>query len=35
MDVIHGEFYRSLEALWHKHQPNYPGYKDVALVMHE
>jgi hypothetical protein len=35
VDVIHKEFYRSLEGLWYKHQPSYPGYKDVTLVMHD
>ena len=35
VSAIHKQFYAALEALWHKHQPSYPDYRDVKLVMHD
>ncbi|CAK0784954.1 hypothetical protein CVIRNUC_008159 [Coccomyxa viridis] len=35
VSAIHKQFYDALEALWHKHQPSYPDYSDVKLVMHD
>ena len=33
VDAVHKRFYDALEAMWHKHQPSFPEYKDVKLVM--
>ena len=33
VDAAHKQFYDTLEALWRKHQPTFPEYKDVKLVM--
>ena len=35
VSAVHKQFYNALEALWHKHQPSYPVYKDVKLVMQD
>ena len=35
VSVVQKQFYNALEALWHKHQPSYPEYKDVKLVMQD
>ena len=35
VSIVHKQFYTALEALWHKHQPSYPVYKDVKLVMQD
>ena len=33
VDAVHKRFYDAMEAMWHKHQPSFPEYKDVKLVM--
>lgn len=33
VDRVHALFYKEVERLWAKHQPTFPGYEDVTLVM--
>jgi hypothetical protein len=33
VDAVHSRFYAALEAMWAKHQPHFPEYADVKLVM--
>ena len=33
VDAMHKRFYDALEAMWAKHQPSFPEYADVKLVM--
>ena len=35
VSAVHKKFYNALEALWYKHQPSYPVYRDVKLVMQD
>lgn len=34
VDEQHAAFYKALEQLWAAHAPQFPGYRDVRLVVH-
>ena len=33
VDLLHAQYYKAVERLFHLHQPTFPGYEDVHLVM--
>ena len=34
IDALHQAYYNQVSEMWAAHQPNFPGYEDVELVLY-
>ena len=34
IDTLHQQYFSQIRELWNEHQPTFPGYEDVELVLY-